>query len=213
MEVKVYSTNGKESSRVAVLRDEIFAIQPNDHAIWLDVKRIQAEQRQGTHDSRERSTLSGSTRKLFRQKGTGGARRGDVKSPLLHGGARVFGPHPRDYGFKVNKKVKQLARKSALSYKAQGDAIRIVESFDFEQPKTRDFLEILKNFNSSEKKSLIVLDESKKNVYLSSRNLRKVKVVNASDLNTYDILNAQIVIISEASLPQLDQLFLGEGEK
>ncbi len=212
MEVKVYNIKGQESSKTAVLRDEIFAITPNDHAIYLDVKRIQAEQRQGTHDSRERSTLSGSTRKLFRQKGTGGARRGDIKSPLLHGGARVFGPHPRDYGFKVNKKVKQLARKSALSYKVQDGAIRIIENFDLEQPRTKEFLEILKNFESSEKKSLIVLDESKKNVYLSSRNLKKVKVVNASKLNTYDILNAQIVIISEASLPQLDQIFLGEGE-
>ncbi|MPM11056.1 50S ribosomal protein L4 [bioreactor metagenome] len=212
MEVKVYNTNGKESSKTAVLKDEIFAIQPNDHAIYLDVKRIQADKRQGTADSTERSALSGSTRKLFRQKGTGGARRGDIKSPLLHGGARVFGPHPRDYSFKVNKKVQQLARKSALTYKAIDGAIRVVENFDFGAPKTSQMLEILKNFESSEKKSLIVLDESNKNVYLSSRNLKKVKVINASKLNTYDILNAQIVLISEASLPQLDTIFLGEGE-
>ncbi len=212
MEVKVYNTNGKESSKTAVLKDEIFAIQPNDHAIYLDVKRIQADKRQGTADSTERSTLSGSTRKLFRQKGTGGARRGDIKSPLLHGGARVFGPHPRDYNFKVNKKVQQLARKSALTYKAIDGAIRVIENFDFEAPKTSQMLEILKNFETSEKKSLIVLDESKKNVYLSSRNLKKVKVINASKLNTYDILNAEIVLISEASLPQLDTIFLGEAE-
>ncbi len=210
MEVKVYNTSGKASTKTAVLNDEIFAITPNDHAIYLDVKRILADQRQGTHDSRERSDLSGSTRKLFRQKGTGGARRGDVKSPLLHGGARAFGPHPRDYSFKVNKKVKVLARKSALSYKVTDDAIIVIEMIEMEQPKTKDFIEILKNFDEIEKKSLFVLDDSNNNVYLSSRNLKKVKVVTASKLNTYDILNAQVVFISEASLTKLDSIFLGE---
>lgn len=210
MEVKVYNINGKESSKTATLNDEIFAIQPNDHAIYLDVKRIQAERRQGTADTIERSAMRGSTRKLFRQKGTGGARRGDTKSPLLHGGARVFGPHPRDYGFKVNKKVQQLARKSALTYKANGGSIRVVENIDFDAPKTAKMLEFVKNFDFFEKKLLIVLDEPNKVVSLSSRNLKKVKVVTASTLNTYDILNAQYVMFSESSLSQLENIFFGE---
>ncbi|PLW94245.1 MAG: 50S ribosomal protein L4 [Marinilabiliales bacterium] len=212
MDVKVYNKDGKETSKVVKLHEGIFETTPNDHAIYLDVKRILAERRQGTHDTRERSDMSGSTRKLFRQKGTGGARRGDIKSPLLRGGARAFGPHPRDYGFKVNKKVKRLARISALSYKATEKGIKIIESFEMPEPKTKDFNAFLKNFDSDAKKSLIVLDELNKNVYLSSRNLKKVKIVNASELNTYDIMNAQNLFISENSLPKLEEILLAEGK-
>lgn len=212
MEVKVYNKEGKETSKVVTLRDEIFGVEkPNDHAIYLDVKRILAEARQGTHDSRERSDLSGSTRKLFRQKGTGGARRGDIKSPLLRGGARVFGPHPRDYGFKINKKVKTVAKISALTYKANENGIRIIENLDFSEPKTKEMNTFLKNFESLEKKSLIVLDELNKNVYLSSRNLKKAKVVIASDINTYDILNAQNLFISESGLQIIEEILLKEN--
>lgn len=212
MDVKVYNKEGKETNKVVTLHQSIFGATPNDHAIYLDVKRILAERRQGTHDSRERSDLSGSTRKLFRQKGTGGARRGDIKSPLLRGGARAFGPHPRDYGFKVNKKVKKLARISALSYKATENGIKIIENLEFAEPKTKDFNAFLKNFESDTKKSLIVLDELNKNVYLSSRNLKKVKILTASDLNTYDILNAQNLFISENSLPKLEEILLEESK-
>ncbi|MBN2730495.1 MAG: 50S ribosomal protein L4 [Bacteroidales bacterium] len=212
MDVKVYNKEGKETSKKVTLRKEIFGAQPNDHAIYLDVKRILAERRQGTHDSRERSDLSGSTRKLYRQKGTGGARRGDIKSPLLRGGARAFGPHPRDYGFKVNKKVKKLARISALSYKASEEVIRIIEDLNFSEPKTKDFNVFLKNFDSQTKKSLIVLDELNKNVYLSSRNLKKVKIITSSDLNTYDILDAQNLFISENSLAKLEEILLEESK-
>jgi len=212
MDVKVYNKDGKETSKVVKLNESIFGATPNDHAIYLDVKRILAERRQGTHDSRERSDLSGSTRKLYRQKGTGGARRGDIKSPLLRGGARAFGPHPRDYGFKVNKKVRKLARISALSYKADEKGITIIENLEFSEPNTRDFNTFLKNFDSNAKKSLIVLDELNKNVYLSSRNLKKVKILNASDINTYDILDAQNLFISENSLPKLEEILLKEGK-
>lgn len=208
MDVKVYNKEGKETTKVVKLNKNIFGFEPNDHAIYLDVKRILAERRQGTHDSRERSDLSGSRRKLYKQKGTGSARRGDIKSPLLRGGARAFGPHPRDYGFKVNKKVKRIARISALSYKAKENSIRIIESFEFNDPKTKLFNSLLENFDSKSKKSLFVLDELNKNVYLSSRNLKKVKIINISDLNTYDILNAQSLFISESSLPKLEDILL-----
>lgn len=196
MELSVYTIQGKDTGRKITLNDAVFAIEPNDHAIWLDVKQYQANQRQGTHKSKERSEQSGSTRKLGRQKGGGGARHGDINSPVM-GGARVFGPKPRDYGFKLNKKVKELARKSALSYKAQGNSIIVVEQFDFEAPKTKQFVELTANLQLADKKSLFVLPEAKKNVYLSARNLAKVQVVTLSGLNTYRVLNAETLVLTE----------------
>lgn len=208
MEVKVYKTDGSETGRNVVLDARIFGVEPNDHAIYLDVKRILAAKRQGTADAKERSEMSGSTRKLFRQKGTGGARRGDINSPLLKGGARVFGPQPRDYDMKINKKVRSLARISALTYKAKESEILVLENTTPEQPKTRFFVDLLKNLNLSDKKTLFVLDVSNKIVYLSSRNLQKVKVVSASELNTYDILNAKNVVFFEAGLKKLEEMML-----
>ena len=188
MELKVINTEGKETGRTVLLNDEIFGAEPNTHVIWLDVKQYLANQRQGTHAAKEKSLLSGSTRKLRKQKGGGGARFGSIKSPLLRGGARIFGPQPRDYSFKLNKKVKRLARISALSQKAKDNNITILESFDLEAPKTKGYLDILKNINLFDKKTLLVLNETNKNIYLSARNLRGVKVVSVCDLNTYDIL-------------------------
>lgn len=208
MEVKVYKADGSETGRNVVLDARIFGVEPNDHAIYLDVKRILAAKRQGTADSKERSEMSGSTRKLFRQKGTGGARRGDINSPLLKGGARVFGPEPRDYDMKINKKVRALARFSALTYKAKESEILVLENTVLEQPKTRFFVDLLKNLNLSEKKTLFVLDVSNKIVYLSSRNLQKVKVVTATELNTYDILNAKNIVFFEAGLKKLEEMML-----
>lgn len=186
------------------LNDAVFGIEPNDHVIYLDVKQYLANQRQGTAKSKERSEISGSTRKLGRQKGGGGARHGDINSPLLIGGGRVFGPKPRDYGFKLNKKVKVLARKSALSYKAQDSAIVIVEDFNIETPKTKDFLNIAKNLKVDDKKSLFVLSGPNKNVYLSARNLQGTKVTEASKLNTYNVLNADVIVVTEDSLKTID---------
>ena len=206
MEIAVYNIAGEQTSKKVKLNDEIFAIEPNDHAIYLDVKQYLANQRQGTHKAKERSEMSGSTKKLIRQKGSGGARRGDVNSPVLVGGARVFGPRPRDYGFKLNKKVKQLARKSALTYKVAKNEIFVVEDFNFEAPKTKLYLDLLKKFNIYDKKTLIVLSESNKNVYLSSRNLQRSKVVIASTLTTYDILNAKQMLISESSVGKLNEI-------
>ncbi len=208
MEVKVYKADGNEAGRNVVLDARIFGVEPNDHAIYLDVKRILAAKRQGTADAKERSEMSGSTRKLFRQKGTGGARRGDINSPLLKGGARVFGPKPRDYDMKINKKVRALARYSALTYKANESEILVLENTAPEQPKTRFFVDLLKNLNLSDKKTLFVLDVSNKIVYLSSRNLQKVKVVTASELNTYDILNAKNIVFFEAGLKKLEEMML-----
>ncbi len=189
------------------MNDQIFGIEPNDHAIYLDVKQYLANQRQGTHKSKERGEVSGSTRKLKKQKGTGGARAGSILSPVFRGGGRVFGPRPRNYEFKLNKKVKLLARKSALSYKAKDNGIIIVEDFNFEAPKTKEFVAIQNNLKINDKKSLFVLTEVNKNIYLSSRNLQGVKVVIASDLTTYDILNASSVIFLEGSLDKIEGVF------
>ncbi|MBO4739575.1 MAG: 50S ribosomal protein L4 [Bacteroidales bacterium] len=207
MELKVYKTDGTEAGRTVTLNDNIFAVEPNDHAIWLDVKQYLANQRQGTHCSKEKSTLSGSTKKLGSQKGGGGARRGSIKSPLLHGGARVFGPQPRDYSFKLNKKVKRLARISALSTQAKENNLMVLENFDFEAPKTKDMVKLLKNINLFDKKTLFIVDELNKNVYLSSRNLDKVNILTVSDLNTYQILNAQKIVILEQSASKFDEHF------
>ncbi|MDD7144694.1 MAG: 50S ribosomal protein L4, partial [Hallella sp.] len=197
MELSVLNINGQETGKKVTLNDAIFGIEPNDHVIYLDVKQYLANQRQGTAKSKERSEMSGSTRKLGRQKGGGGARRGDINSPVLVGGARVFGPKPRDYGFKLNKKVKVLARKSALAYKAQENAIIVVDQFNLDAPKTKDFLNIAKNLKVEGKKTLVVLPEINKNVYLSARNIQKAEVMRAGDINTYKVLNADVLVITE----------------
>ncbi|EGK00941.1 MULTISPECIES: 50S ribosomal protein L4 [Dysgonomonas] len=206
MELSVLDKNGKDTGKKVALNDAIYGIEPNEHVLWLDVKQYLANQRQGTHKSKERSEMSGSTRKLIRQKGGGGARRGDINSPVLVGGARVFGPKPRDYSFKLNKKVKQLARKSALATKAKGNQIVIVEDFSFDAPKTKDFVALTKNLQVADKKILLVLPDQNKNVYLSARNLERVKVVKASDLNTYSILNCSSLVLAESSVAVIDNL-------
>ncbi|MBQ5380747.1 MAG: 50S ribosomal protein L4 [Paraprevotella sp.] len=206
MEVSVLNIKGEDTGRKVLLNDAIFNIEPNDHAIYLDVKQFMANQRQGTAKSKERSEVSGSTRKLGRQKGGGGARRGDINSPVLVGGGRVFGPKPRDYGFKLNKKVKVLARKSALAYKAQENAIVVVEDFTMEAPKTKQFIEIINNLKVSNKKALFVLPGADKNVYLSARNIERVNVMMASALNTYNVLNADVMVVTENSLKVVDQI-------
>jgi len=206
MEVSVLNINGQETGRKVALNDAIFGIEPNDHVIYLDVKQYLANQRQGTAKAKERSEHTGSTRKLGRQKGGGGARRGDINSPLLKGGGRVFGPQPRDYGFKLNKKVKVLARKSALSYKAQENAIIVVEDFDLEAPKTKDFVNITKNLKVYGKKTLVVLPGINKNVYLSARNIEKAEVMSADQLNTYKVLNADVLVVAESSLKTIDNI-------
>ena len=200
MEVSVLNINGENTGRKVTLDESIFGIEPNEHVVYLDVRQYLANQRQGTHKSKERSEISGSTRKLGRQKGGGGARRGDINSPLLVGGARVFGPKPRDYHFKLNKKVKQLARKSALSQKAIENAIIVVEDFAFEAPSTKAFVNVLNKLNVSEKKQLFVLPSSNKTVYLSARNLKRTNVAIASNINTYGIMNSDVLVISEGSL-------------
>lgn len=206
MELSVLNINGQETGKKVTLNDAIFGIEPNDHVIYLDVKQYLANQRQGTAKSKERSEMSGSTRKLGRQKGGGGARRGDINSPVLVGGARVFGPKPRDYGFKLNKKVKVLARKSALAYKAQENAIIVVDQFNLDAPKTKDFLNIAKNLKVEGKKTLVVLPEINKNVYLSARNIQMAEVMRAGDINTYKVLNADVLVITEDSLQQIDAI-------
>jgi len=206
MEVAVYNIQGAATANKVTLDDSVFAIEPNDHAIYLDVKQYMANQRQGTHDTLEKSTLSGSTRKLHKQKGTGGSRKGSIKNPLFHGGARIFGPHPRDYSFKLNKKLKRLARKSALSYKLKDDQITIIEDFTFESPRTKNITELLKSFQLTGKKTLLVMSKFEENVYLSSRNLKRVKVVNASDLNTYEILDATRLLITEGSVREIEKI-------
>ena len=208
MEVSVLNINGQETGRKVTLNEAIFGIEPNDHVLYLDVKQYLANQRQGTAKSKERSEMSGSTRKLGRQKGGGGARRGDINSPVLVGGARVFGPKPRDYRFKLNKKVKNLARKSALSYKAQENAIVIVEDFTLDASKTKDFVNIAKNLKVEGKKSLLVLPEANKNVYLSARNLQQAEVMTASTLNTYKVLNADVLVVTENSLKVIDNILI-----
>lgn len=204
MEINVLNINGQETGRKVELNEAIFGIEPNDHVLYLDVKQYLANQRQGTHKSKERSEISGSTRKLGRQQGGGGARRGDINSPVLVGGGRVFGPKPRDYRFKLNKKVKVLARKSALSYKAQENAIVVVEDFSFEAPKTKEFVNIAKNLKVDGKKMLFVLPETDKNVYLSARNLQRAEVMLASGLNAYKVLNADVLVMTENSLKTID---------
>ena len=207
MEVSVLNIKGEDTGKKVVLNDAIFGIEPNDHCIYLAVNQYLAAQRQGTHKSKERSEIAGSTRKLIRQKGGGGARRGDIKSPVLRGGGRVFGPRPRDYWFKLNKKVKALARKSALSYKAQQNAIIVVEDFDFEAPKTKDGVAMLNNLKVEGKKTLIVLPEVKKNVNLSVRNIQRVEVMTASALNTYKVMNANVLVMTENALKLVDETF------
>ena len=206
MEVSVLDIKGQETGRKVALNDAVFGIEPNDHVLYLDVKQYLANQRQGTAKSKERSEMSGSTRKLGRQKGGGGARRGDINSPVLVGGGRVFGPKPRDYRFKLNKKVKILARKSALSYKAQENSIVMLEDFTFEAPKTKDFVNITKNLKVEGKKLLLLLPEVNKNVYLSTRNLQRTEVMTATALNAYKVLNSDVLVITENSLKAIDSI-------
>lgn len=207
MELSVYNIKGEDTGRKVVLDDAIYGIEPNDHAIYLAVKQYMANRRQGTAKSKERSEISGSTRKLGRQKGGGGARRGDINSPLLVGGARVFGPKPRDYGFKLNKKVKALARCSALSYKAKENSIIVVEDFTFDVPKTKSYIEMLSNLKVDDKKSLVVLPDVDRNVYLSGRNLQGTKVTIAKTLNTYIVLDANIILMTEKSVKEINEAF------
>ena len=205
MEVAVYNIKGEDTGRKVTLNDSVFAIEPNEHVLYLAVKQYLANQRQGTHKSKERSEVSGSTRKLHKQKGGGGARIGDINSPLLRGGGRVFGPRPRDYRFKLNKKVKLLARRSALSVKAMDNQIKVVEDFTFEAPKTKEFVNFAKNIQTVDKKTLLVLSAQDKNVYLSARNLPNVEIITASDLNTYKILNNKSLVLSESSVAVINE--------
>ena len=206
MEIAVLKNSGEDTGRKVNLSDEIFGIEPNDHAIYLDVKQFLANQRQGTHKSKERAEIAGSTRKIKRQKGTGSARAGSIKSPIFRGGGRVFGPRPRNYSFKLNKKLKVLARKSALTYKAQEKGLLVLEDFSMEAPKTKEYLSLLKNLSLSDKKTLVVMAETDKNVTLSGRNLQNSKVVTADSLNTYDLLNAESVVLSESSVEKIENL-------
>lgn len=206
MEVSVLNIKGQDTGKKVTLNDSVFGVEPNDHVIYLDVKQYLAAQRQGTAKTKERSELSGSTRKLGRQKGGGGARRGDINSPLLVGGARVFGPKPRDYRFKLNKKVKQLARRSALSYKVQENALVVVEDFTFEAPKTKNFIALLNDLNLAGKKVLVVAAGSDKNLYLSARNLPKAKVAVASDINTYGVLDASVLVLTESAVAKVEEV-------
>ena len=200
MEAVVHNIQGSATSKKVKLSDEVFGIEPNDHAIYLDVKQYLANQRQGTHKSKQRAEIAGSTKKLKRQKGTGGARAGSMKSPVFVGGGRAFGPEPRDYSFKLNKKLKRLARFSALSYKAKDNGVIVVEDFSFDAPKTKKYMEVLKNFKVTDKKSLVVVADNDSKVALSARNLQNSRVIKASDLNTYDILNANSIIMSESAV-------------
>jgi len=205
MELTVLNTAGEETGKKVKLKKSIFGVEPNDHAIYLDVKQFMANGRQGTHKAKERSDIQGSTRKIKRQKGTGTARAGSIKSPMFRGGGRAFGPRPRDYGFRLNKKLKQLARKSALTYKAKSNAIVVVEDFNFEAPKTKDYISMLNSLKINDSKSLVVLNEHNKNIYLSSRNLHGAKVLTVSELNTYEIMNAANVVFVESSLDFLQK--------
>lgn len=206
MEVAIYNINGSETGKKASLTDAIFSIEPNDHAIYLDVKQYLANQRQGTHSAKERSQVSGSTKKLHRQKGTGGSRKGSIKSGTFVGGARIHGPRPRDYSFKLNKKLKQLARKSALTYKAKENSITVLENFNMETPKTKQYLDILNKLKLNNDKTLLVLPDYNENIYKSSRNIGNARVMAAKDLNTYEILNAGKLIIVENSVPVIEQI-------
>lgn len=208
MEVSVLDIKGQETGRKVTLNESIYGLEPNEHVLYLDVKQYLANQRQGTAKSKERSEINGSTRKLGRQKGGGGARRGDIKSPVLVGGGRVFGPKPRDYSFKLNKKVKVLARKLALSDKAQENAIVVVEDFDIEAPKTKDFINIAKNLKVDGRKTLLLLPTANKNVYLSARNLQRTEVMPAAMLNSYKVLNADVLVIAESALKVIDEILI-----
>jgi large subunit ribosomal protein L4 len=206
MELAVLNTSGKETGRVVTLSEAIFGIEPNDHAIYLDVKQYLANQRQGTHKSKQRNEVSGSTKKLKKQKGTGGARAGSIKNPQFKGGGRIFGPVPRDYSFKLNKKLKQLARRSALSYKAKDASITVLENISFDAPKTKEYMKLLSALSLADKKTLLVVPMHNPNVYLSSRNIQNTKVVTADSLNTYDILHAQNLILCEGSVEKINEL-------
>lgn len=206
MKLKVLNKDGKDTGREVSLADEVFAIEPNDHAIYLSVKQYLANQRQGTAQTLEKSQISGSTRKLHKQKGTGGSRKGSIKNPLFYGGPRVFGPKPRDYSFKLNKKVKELARKSALSYKAKDNGLVVVEDFSFEQAKTKSFVDLLKNLGLNDKKVLVLTPEVNKNLVLSGRNLPKTNIEVATDVNTYDILNSQVLVLLEGSIAKIENI-------
>ncbi|AYB30199.1 MULTISPECIES: 50S ribosomal protein L4 [Chryseolinea] len=206
MEVTVFKSSGEKSSKTVSLSDLVFGIEPNDHAIYLDVKSYLANQRQGTHKAKQRNEISGSSKKLKKQKGTGGARAGNIKNPQFKGGGRVFGPQPRDYSFKLNKKVKDLARKSALTYKAKDNSIAILEDFTFETPKTKQFTALLKALSLGEKKTLLVLPEANKNVVLSGRNIQNAKITTADQINTYDVMNADSVIFVESSISKIENL-------
>ena len=205
MQVEVLNISGKKTAKKVELADVIYGVEPSDHSIYLDVKHYLAAQRQGTHKSKERAEISRTTKKLKKQKGTGGARSGSMKSPVFIGGGRAFGPRPRNYDFKLNKKVKVLARASALTYKAKENAITVLEDFTFDAPKTKNYVDLMKNLNLADKKTILVLGDTNNNVYLSSRNLEGSKVVTASDLNTYDILNAQALILTEGALPVIEK--------
>lgn len=206
MDINILSIKGEDTGRKMVLDEGVFLIEPNDHAIYLDVKQYLANQRQGTHKSKERAEISGSTRKVKRQKGTGTARMGSLKSPLLRGGGRVFGPRPRDYSFKLNKKLKTLARKSALAYKVKSNDLTVIENFSLEAPRTKEYLEMLRKLSADGCKTLLLIPESDQNIYLSSRNLPKAKVMRASELNTYDVLHSDKLIVCEGSIDKLHQL-------
>jgi len=207
MEVKVLNISGKETGAKVQLPDSVFGIEPNDHAIYLDVKQYLANQRQGTHKSKQRNEIAGSTRKLYKQKGTGGARAGSIKSPLFNGGGRVFGPQPRDYSFKLNKKLKSLARKSALAYKAKDNNVVVLEDFNFDTAKTKNYTSLLAALNVGTQKTLLVLPAQNNNIYLSSRNIQKTKVISAADLNTYDVLNAGVLVLTADSVKTLEEAF------
>ncbi|MGJ1203717.1 50S ribosomal protein L4 [Sphingobacterium lactis] len=207
MEVKVFNLSGKETGAKVQLPETVFGVEPNDHAIYLDVKQYLANQRQGTHKSKQRNEIAGSTRKLHKQKGTGGARAGSIKSPLFNGGGRVFGPQPRDYSFKLNKKLKQLARKSALSYKAQENNVVVLDEVNFDSIKTKNYVALVNALNIADEKTLLVLPAYNNNVYLSSRNLKKAKVIVASELNTYDVLNATKLLLTSDSVKSLEEAF------
>ncbi len=213
MELSIYNIKGEITDKKVMLNDSIFGIDPNKHVIWLDVKQYRANQRQGTHKAKQRNEITGSTRKIIRQKGSGGARRGDIKSPLLVGGGRAFAPKPRDYGFKLNKKEKALARKSAFSLKAQNNAIVVIEDFDLEMPRTKSIVKMANNLKLNNKKLLLVLPSQNKNVYLSARNLSNVNIVTASDINTYKILDCVSLVLTESSIDAIDNSFKAKEEK
>jgi large subunit ribosomal protein L4 len=206
MDIAVVKSSGENTGRKVNLTTEVFGIEPNDHAIWLDVKSFLANHRQGTHKSKQRNEITGSSKKLKKQKGTGGARAGNIKNPQFKGGGRVFGPTPRDYSFKLNKKVKDLARKSALTYKAKDNQIAVVEDFNFEAPKTKQYITLLKSLSAQDKKTLLVLPEVKKNIVLAGRNLQNSKIITADQINTYDVMNADQLILVESSLSKIDSL-------